>query len=240
MQSYLVFHMHGALFAAGDTAVGEYRPSHVHPTKSGVLGLVAGAMGIRREEQDRIAKLAEAVRFSVLVLAAGNLLRDYHTVQVPSARKGKRLFTRREELLQPDLNTILSTRDYRQDALFRVALNSDDEELLKQIGESLQRPVFAPYLGRKSCPPALPFHPELVHAGSVMEAMKKVELPMSDLLKPLIPEDTVYFQLFTEDRPASGTRAEFQRRDRLIHRGNWQFGERSEFLIEMEAADVFQ
>lgn len=240
MPSYLVFHMYGALFAAGDTAVGEYRPSHVHPTKSGVLGLVAGAMGIRREEQDRIAKLADAVRLSVLVLAAGNLLRDYHTVQVPPARRGQRLFTRREELLQPDLNTIVSTRDYRQDALFRVALKSDDEELLKQIGESLQRPVFATYLGRKSCPPALPFHPELVHAASVMEAMKKVKLPMSDLLKPLIPEDTDYFQLFTEDQPDSDTRAEFQRRDRLIHRGNWQFGERSEFLIEMEAADVFQ
>ncbi len=242
MESYLVFHVYGPLFAAGDTAVGEYRPSFSYPTKSGILGLVAGAMGIRREEDARLAELAEAVSFSVLVFAPGRILRDFHTVQFPSSRTGQYQFTRREELLRDGLNTIVSTRDYRQDVLFRVALTSKDKGLLERIREALERPRFAPYLGRKSCPPALPFCPQLIKAASIVDAMKKTTWTeeQKELLEPLLSSSNSQLQLFTEEKPEGAGFSTLYRRDRLMHRGNWQFGERREYQLAMEVSDVLQ
>ncbi|WP_279385297.1 CRISPR-associated protein Cas5 [Methanosarcina barkeri] len=48
-------------------AVGTHRPSYDHPSKSSVMGLLAAAIGIRRSEDGKHKKLAEAYNFAVLV-----------------------------------------------------------------------------------------------------------------------------------------------------------------------------
>jgi CRISPR system Cascade subunit CasD len=62
------------------------------------------------------------------------------------------------------LGTILSSREYRTDALALVALRAltDAPFSLSQIREKLLKPVFHLYLGRKSCPLAAPLHPQLL------------------------------------------------------------------------------
>ena len=42
------------------------------------------------------------------------------------------------------------------DSLFLAGLESDSLEVLKRIEDALKYPVYAPYLGRRSCPPTLP------------------------------------------------------------------------------------
>ena len=69
----------------------------------------------------------------------GVLLKDFHTVQVPGEK-------------HPEV----SYRYYLSDAVFLVALESDDKLLLESIASALQKPVYPLYLGRKSCPPTLP------------------------------------------------------------------------------------
>lgn len=102
------------------------------PTKSGVIGLIAGAMGRRRDES--VADLA-ALRFGVRVDREGMLLRDYHT--------GK---SKKEK------DPYVTNRYYLSDAVFLVGLEGS-EALLNQIERALGHPAFPLFLGRRSCPP---------------------------------------------------------------------------------------
>ena len=58
MQEFLIFRLYGSMASWGDIAVGEFRPTFDHPSKSAVIGLIAAAMGIRRDEEERQRELA--------------------------------------------------------------------------------------------------------------------------------------------------------------------------------------
>ena len=87
MQSYLSFQLYGPLASWGEQAVGESRHSATHPTRSAVLGLLAAAVGIRRDEEQRLQALFKSVKLGIKVLNGGVVLKDYHTVQVPPEDK---------------------------------------------------------------------------------------------------------------------------------------------------------
>ena len=50
IRDYLVFRLYGPMCSWGDIAVGEVRPSTVHPSKSAILGLIAAALGVKRPD----------------------------------------------------------------------------------------------------------------------------------------------------------------------------------------------
>lgn len=252
MREYLIFTLYGPMVSFGDIAVGEYRPTSAHPSKSMIMGLVAGAMGIERHDENRLHELNKDIGFGVLVLTTGTLLRDYHTAQVPSASSSKKspIHTRKDELSIDNLNTILSTRDYRMDAVYLIAIWSNtDENRLKKIQQSLEKPVFTPYIGRKSCPPAIPFNPKIVKANSAAEALTGSGYSVDDLLFEIIKEssyesvDEKKQYLLYQDAESESTDNVIKkswRKDRLINRHNWQFGDREEILITVGGGDVFQ
>ncbi len=64
MTEFLCFRLHGPLASWGDIAVGERRPTSPHLSRSAVLGLVAGALGIRRDDADAWAELDRGVGFA--------------------------------------------------------------------------------------------------------------------------------------------------------------------------------
>ncbi|MBK7727259.1 MAG: type I-E CRISPR-associated protein Cas5/CasD [Gammaproteobacteria bacterium] len=181
---YLVIRLAAPMSSWGEPAVGEFRPSAAWPGDSSLVGLLGAAFGIDRLDIDAQHALRDSLRFAVGVLSAGDLLRDYHTAQVPgrSAPKGRPHRTRRDELLvtKSDLNTVLSTREYRQngDWLVAIAATAASRWRLSEVASALQRPKFVLYLGRKSCPPAAPSHLELSMprtscrlSGSTLRAM---------------------------------------------------------------------
>jgi len=88
MREFLIFRLYGSMVSWGDIAVGAIRPTSDHPSKSAVMGLIAAAMGIRRDEEERQRELAEGYLIAIRIDAPGILLRDYHTIQVPPAGKG--------------------------------------------------------------------------------------------------------------------------------------------------------
>lgn len=230
MADYLVFHLYGPMAAWGDIAVGEYRPSFAHPSKSAITGLLAAALGIRRDEEERQKNFAAACSYAVRVDAMGTLLRDYHTIQVPSSGTGRnrRTFhTRKAELAESDLNTILSSRDYRCDAVYTVAitLRKDAPCSVKGLADALRKPVFTLYLGRKSCPLAFPLSPMVIAAESVKEALTKAPVP--DDLHDLIHEKSRL--VYWEGEQGGYEREQvITRRDLPISRKRWQFSERKE------------
>ena len=103
------------------------------PTKSGIIGMLACALGIRRDEP--IDKL-KALRLGVRVDQPGEIMVDFHTVH--DWNKGKAWVT---------------VRHYLSDAVFLVGIEGN-RDLLDEITKALKRPVFPIYLGRRSCPPA--------------------------------------------------------------------------------------
>ncbi len=230
MADYLVFNLYGPMAAWGDIAVGEYRPSFAHPSKSAIIGLLTAALGIRRDEETRQKNFAEACSFAVRVDALGTLLRDYHTIQVPSSGTGRnrRTFhTRKAELAEGDLNTILSSRDYRCDAVYTVAIVLRDNALcsVKGLADALRKPVFTLYLGRKSCPLAFPLSPLVIAAESVKEALAMTPTPKE--LNDLIHDKSS--MVYWEGEQGGYEREQvITRRDMPISRKRWQFSERKE------------
>ncbi|MDR2771457.1 MAG: type I-E CRISPR-associated protein Cas5/CasD [Clostridiales Family XIII bacterium] len=116
------------------------RMSRREPTKSGVIGLCACAMGIRRDDDGVIAELA-ALRFGVRIDQPGTLLRDYHV-----AHKEEFWTTGKSD-------PFVSERYYLADAVFLAGL-SGDPALLRVIDAALAAPKLPYYLGRRSCPPS--------------------------------------------------------------------------------------
>ncbi|MCX2793353.1 type I-E CRISPR-associated protein Cas5/CasD [Microbulbifer thermotolerans] len=228
----LIFQLYGPLASWGAPAVGETRPSADHPGRAALLGLLAAALGIRRDDGPNQQALAASVRFAVKQHSAGRLMRDYHTVQVPGRDKKARYFTRKDELSVPKekLNTVLSSREYRQDGLWQVAvlLNEQSDWNLDELEAALRAPVFTPYLGRKACPLAVPMAPQKVQAKGLREVFAAVPSRICDQQARWLnlPESVDYYwEGDAGDIEVQDTR---QLTDDLISRDRWQFGSRRE------------
>ncbi len=118
----------------------EIRKTGREPTKSGVIGLLAAALGLRRDEEKALQRL-NGLRFGVRVDQEGKLLADYQTVK--KIRKSK-------------TESYVTWRYYLSDAIFLVGLESEDADFLIELNSALQTPVFPLFLGRRSCPPTFP------------------------------------------------------------------------------------
>ena len=114
----------------------ETRRTLSYPTKSGVIGLLAAALGYSRETPlDRLNGLT----FGIRVEQEGDLLSDYHIA------RGKK-----------DKDVYITNRLYLADAVFLAGLESDDIALLHELETALKNPAFPLFLGRRSCVPTMP------------------------------------------------------------------------------------
>jgi CRISPR system Cascade subunit CasD len=236
MNAHLIFRLYGPIASWGDIAVGEVRPSYTHPSKSAVLGLIAAALRIDRYKDDQHRALVESYGFAVRVESMGVPLVDYHTVQVPPSASGntKNYYTRRDELQavsRDKLKTIISRRDYRMDALATVALWGRTSELpysLAAMRDAMERPGYLLYLGRKSCPLALPMEPQIVQADTVLQALAKAKFAAFEPLRQIrFAEKPILFWDEGVDAEVSAQHS-FQRRDVPLSRRRWQFDVRQE------------
>ena len=228
---HLIFQLYGPMASWGKIAVGEHRRSDVKPSKSSIVGLLGAALGIRRYEDDMHRQLSDTYGVAIRIDAQGELLRDYHTTQVPPATGGKRYYTRKDEMAAEKLETILSERDYCVDACYTVALwqNIDAAPYsLQTLANALLKPRFILYLGRKSCPLALPVHAQVIDAGTLKQAFGEATFPAEFF--DGIPLGNLREYVW-EKHPAPGISASmvYPRRDRVLSRTRWQFRERDEY-----------
>lgn len=133
--STLLLRLAAPLQSWGSNSKFDTRYTDAAPTKSGVIGMLACAMGIDREAPlDWLAN----IKYGVRIDQPGELLVDFHMVHEHSTSKNASAWVTR--------------RHYLADAVFVVALEADEGKMM-QLQEALQRPVFPIYLGRRSCPP---------------------------------------------------------------------------------------
>ena len=178
MREHLVFLLAAPIASFGSYAGHERRGSELTPMRSAVLGLVGAALGIDRVDEEGQTAL-RAYSVAVQSFQESTPLRDYHTVQTIPTAKAKRPASRREAFRRAgdNVNTVITFRDYRCDVLIGVALWGEGKWSLVQIAESLRRPEFPIYLGRKSCPLASPLNPQIVDRAGPAEALVCVEIP---------------------------------------------------------------
>ena len=235
MTRFLIFTLYAPLAAFGEIAVGERRMGWSRPARSAVLGLVAGCLGLKRDEEAAHDALEAGYGYAVRTDHAGNPLDDFHTIQVPSGRRYRGLPTRRHELTAERLETVISYREYRTDAMHTAVLwaRQDPPYPLDAVMSALRSPKFAPYLGRKSAPLGLPMAPELIAADTLGQALAKRSWPLL-LPKPAEPGTEVAFDL---DAPGMVPAQIETRHDAIGSRRRWQFGWRREGIAPLPAED---
>ena len=174
--------LEGPLQAWGDSSQYVIRRVKEAPTKSGVLGLICSAMGIQRKNAAQELIKLNTLKMGVRVDRPGTLWWDYHTAGakiglVTAAGKIKYTSTSKE------IETLVSRRQYLCDASFLVALHGCSQ-VISEIAEALQFPVWPYYLGRKSCPPSRPVFEGTGEYSSALEALE------ASKFRPRLPHET--------------------------------------------------
>jgi CRISPR system Cascade subunit CasD len=114
------------------------RETDYFPTKSGVIGMIAAALG--RKRNDDISDLTD-LKFGVRIDFPGTRIQDFQVTNMGDK-----------------LNANLSNRVYLCDAIFLVGLSSDNSAKLQEIENALNNPIYSIFLGRRSCPPTQPLN----------------------------------------------------------------------------------
>ena len=146
----LLLRLVGPMQSWGTTSRFYHRDTGKEPSKSGVVGILAAAMGIDREnwiDLDPLARLNMAVRHD----RPGILRRDFQTAGCAAL----------ETIVRADGTPatgggVVSHRFYLADAAFLVGLESEDAAVLERLLLALRDPVWPLSLGRKSYVPAEP------------------------------------------------------------------------------------
>jgi CRISPR system Cascade subunit CasD len=149
----LALELTGPLQSWGLASRSVRRDSGLEPSKSGVIGLLAAALGRRRDEPiDELARL----RMTVRVDREGEVIEDFQTIGVGYSSDlvwpGGGMWTA-EGKLKTDQR--ISYRLYLADAAFLVVLEGD-LGTLDMCFQALRSPEFQLGLGRRACPPGQP------------------------------------------------------------------------------------
>lgn len=182
MQEYLIIKLQGAMQSWGGHTFEDYRPSHIFPTRSAVVGLLGACLGIGRSDIQSRTDLNAS--FELIVRADhrkigteqyGRIeektlkmqkLTDYHTVLDARKVDGS-----------SRSDAIISYREYLCDAEFTLALGFRDDAVytLERVKDAIQKPHYTPVLGRRSCPIHRPLFEKIVSAENGQQALNLIE-----------------------------------------------------------------
>lgn len=176
----------------GTTSRFDQRDTGKEPSKSGVTGLLAAAMGIDRENWTDLEPLT---RFSMGVRhdRSGVPKRDYQT----AGCAGNDTIIKADGTQSKD--GVVSHRFYLADAAFLVGLECHERLLLEKIHAALRNPVWPLALGRKSYVPSEPVSIEhAIQDGPLREVLTKYPWIATQRRWEVLPEQLL-LSLESED-----------------------------------------
>lgn len=170
------------LQAYGNEAAFSRRTSYDHPTKSAIIGMIAAALGYNRRDP-RIVELNSLV-FAVRVDQPGSHLTDFQTVEwKPGTRK-------------------VTYRDLLQDAIFTVAVGSEDVDLIDQIVNALHHPHYPLFLGRRSDPPAGRLITQTFEDSTPVQVLYQLDWQASQWFQKRVHQDKYFADIFVDEAEA--------------------------------------
>ncbi len=169
----LLLRLAGPMQSWGTSSRFQLRRTDLYPSKSGVLGMLLCAMGVRRQDSRQQLEPLRPLLMGVRVDRSGTLDWDYHTA-------GAKIGIRRADGKGPkktaptrEYETLLCRRQYLYDASFLVALQGDSDTINACAG-ALQNPTWPLFLGRKCCVPAEPIFAGTGTFNTVSDALSSV------------------------------------------------------------------
>jgi CRISPR system Cascade subunit CasD len=144
----LLLRLVGPMQSWGTTSRFDQRDTGKEPSKSGVIGLLAAALGIDREnwtDMEPLTRLSMGVRHD----RPGMPKRDYQTAGCAATDT-----IIKADGTQAKGGGVVSQRFYLADAAFLVGLECEDKSFLERILAALRDPVWTLALGRKSYVPS--------------------------------------------------------------------------------------
>ncbi|MFG2651232.1 type I-E CRISPR-associated protein Cas5/CasD [Streptomyces sp. NPDC048436] len=206
----LVLRLAGLLQSFGERGVFHYRDTCAFPTRSSLIGMFAAAQGRTREHAlapyphlqapgDTTVPSHRDLTFTIRIDQPGTLYRDFHTVGGGHPRD-QSLLTGNGTRRKPAASTLVSHRDYLTGAVFTLAVQGPPL-LISHIAETLERPRFALFLGRRAC---LPDEPLVLHPDSpdpIHELLTRAPLTRTQAPRP----DTRLPTTFVWEHPPPGT-----------------------------------
>ncbi len=221
--SALAFYLDAPMQSWGSSSKFQRRETESFPTKSGVLGLLAAALGIDKhspDEADALAPLA-ALRFSVVKVIPADRdrpverLSDFHTIGGGYDRKNPltNRYICRTASGKVCEYAVITRRTYLTDARF-IATLEGPTDALTCCATALENPTWGGWFGRKCCLPATPFLPTLADTREAAITALLDKFPPD--LRPTptqgqteSPGDGAWFQA---DQPTSYGQREYQSR----------------------------
>ncbi|MEV6013258.1 type I-E CRISPR-associated protein Cas5/CasD [Streptomyces sp. NPDC051976] len=206
MSRGLVLRLAGVMQAWGESAAFTYRDTAAHPTRSALIGMFAAASGRTREQaldpypdlrapgQDHAPSHRDLV-FTIRIDNPGTVYRDFQTAGGGRPHQ-QGLRTAAGNYRPQDESTMVTWRDYLVGAAFTLAVQGPPA-LLAHIAATLERPVYSPYLGRRSC---LPDEPLIIHADITdpVRALRSVPLTLA---RPPAPGAEFVLVTFLHEHP---------------------------------------
>lgn len=189
----------GPMQSWGTNSDFEIRNTDLYPSKSAIIGMIAGSFGYKRDEDDKINRLND-IDFAVRIDQIGGLLRDYHTAK---SHKANGDF----------LRTYVTNRYYIEDGVFVVAIGSEDDDLMDSISLAVKNPYFQPFMGRRSLPINADFYLGLVK-GDVISALKNCSWQASEWYQKY-NQKTKTLVVYADSKLLQGKRKNI-RRDKVI------------------------
>ena len=165
------------------------------PAASMLTGLLANALGWRREQREAHAALQDRLRFAVRLDRTGEAFTDFQTAQLGKNDVGWTTRGRREGRAGDSYGSPhIRLRDFAADASAAIALCLEPAAATPAVDDlaaALQRPARPLFLGRKPCLPSRPVlhgmddHDDLLAAlGAIPRAEDAAPMPLLQL-----PED---------------------------------------------------
>ena len=243
MRDVLLFTLYAPLCTLGQSYRGERRRGGDWPSRSALLGLFAAAAGYTRADEDQHEALARTARLFVFTAAAGRPLVDFHTTQTPVCSRREPSWPHRgAELAAAEQHTILSWRTWQADSFFicgvwTLATEPSEPSWLTELGQRLNRPRFALYLGSKAGVLGLPLNPQRVQAATALDALRQrthteVEEQVLAALAPNPGRRPLAFDLCPQMTPV--VHAMHTRRDEPLSRRHHTFTTRDEGLVWLD------
>lgn len=179
-EAHLAFLIHSPMQAWGASSRFPRRDTLPHPTKSGIIGMIAAALGIDKfsaTEGNELEPLRQ-LKLSTYAIPRTdrwgkglpiNRLQDFHTVGggFDSKNPAEKEHCPRKAGGGFSPNAVITRRDYLLDSCFLIGLTGD-LETLKIIPDALSAPKWGSWLGRKCCIPSIPIIAEI---GNDLQAL---------------------------------------------------------------------
>lgn len=207
MNRYLAIKLKGVMQAWGGHTYEDLRHSELIPTRSAVLGLLAGCLGIDRSDTSTLEKLSASFLMAVRIDSEPKRIIDFHTVMKARKVDGK-----------PNDNPVVSRREYLCDAAYTLLLQVKEGSAysLEELEEAINRPVYTPFLGRRSCPISRPLFESFVSGRGFKDAFALIE-PIGGVIyseERLHDHDAVWR---LRDGPVYARKRQFASRNLYIH-----------------------